>query len=187
MRKILIAAAILSVSFALTSCGGGAGADPKVTLLSFFEALGKKDFEAARKLATADSKSMIDLIETGTNMAKDKPGKDMDKFDKTKMEFGDAIVQGDKATVPVKEKSSGDITNFTLKKESGAWKVAFDKSSMMEMGMDKMKQKDPHAMDSLTQHLDELKNLNTDSIKELMNSGMKSLDSIKAVLKEHGH
>ena len=180
-----MASTLLCAGILLKSCTGGAGSDPKTTLSAFFEALGKKDLDGARKLATADSKSMIDMIAMGMNMSKDKDSHEMEKFDKTKMEFGDALIQGDKATVPVKDKSSGEVTNFTLKKESGAWKVAFDKSSMMEMGMDKMKQKDPGAMDSLSNKLDELKNMNTDSMKEIMQHGMKSLDSVKAILKAH--
>lgn len=183
MKKIFISITILSASFLFESCGGSlGGGDPKLTLLSFFEALSKKDMEGAKKLATADSKSMIDLIETGMKMAKET--KEIDKFDKNKMEFGEAIIDGDKATVPVKEKTSGEMTNFTLKKESGTWKVAFDKTSMMQMGMDKMNEKNPGGMDSLTKQMDQLKNINTDSLKKLMNNGMKSLDSLKEKMKE---
>lgn len=186
MKRLSMVIAILTVSFIIKSCTGGIGGDPKSTLVAFFEALSKKDMEGARKLATADSKSMIDMIEMGMKMSKDsKDSKDMDKFDKTKMEFGEAKIDGDKATVPVKEKQSGELTNFTLKKESGSWKVAFDKASMMQMGMDKMKEKDPGALDSLNSHMDELKKLNVDSIKDLMNNGMKSLDSLKDLMKEN--
>ncbi len=201
MKKLLMAVAILTTVFIVESCqpGAGAGGDPKNTLLAFFDALGKKDIEGAKKLATTDSKSMLDMIQMAMNSAKESPGDDMDKFDKMRMEFGDATIQGDKATVPVKDKKSGEMTSFTLKKESGAWKVAFDKSTMMEMGMNKMKEKNPAALDSLkshlgdlkngsldslSKHLDEIKNINTDSLREIMNNGMKSLDSIKQILKD---
>jgi hypothetical protein len=184
MKKLSAAFALLTVSLLIANCSGSNGSDPKTTLVAFFEALGKKDMEGARKLATADSKSMFDLIEMGTKMAKNAKDMDMEKFDKAKMEIGDAKIEGDKATVPVKEKASGEMTNFILKKESGGWKVAFDKASMMQMGMDKMKEKDPGAMDSLTRHLDDIKKLNVDSLKDLMNNGMKSLDSLKELMKE---
>jgi len=52
------------------------------------------------------------------------------------------------------------------------------------MGMDKMKEKDSGAMDSLNSHLNEIKKLNVDSLKDLMNNGMKSLDSLKDLMKE---
>jgi hypothetical protein len=185
MKKIFMAVAILSASFIIKSCTNGPGGNPKATLVAFFEALGKKDIEGARKLATADSKSMIDMMEMGMKMSKDT--KETDKFDKNKMEFGNATIDGDKATVPVKEKTSGEMTNFTLKKEGGAWKVAFDKASMMQMGMDKMKETNPGAMDSLSKQMDEIKNMNVDSMKDLMNNGMKSLDSLKNLMKEKGN
>ena len=85
MKKLSVALAILTVSFLIVSCSGGSGGDPKATLVAFFEALGKKDMEGARKLATADSKSMIDMIEMGMKMSKDnKDSKEMEKFDELK-------------------------------------------------------------------------------------------------------
>jgi delta 1-pyrroline-5-carboxylate dehydrogenase len=179
MKKLFMAAAILSSVMLFTGCGGSGG-DPKATLTAFFDAMGKKDIEAARKLATADSKSMIDMMEMGLKMAKD--NKETDKFDKSRMEFGDAKIEGDKATVPVKDKTSGESTNFTLKKEDGQWKVAFDKSSIMQMATDKMSEKG--GMDSLTNALDELKNVNIDSVKDGINKGIEALDSAKQVLEK---
>ena len=170
MKKLLMAAVICTGIF-LTGCNSTDTSDPKAVLTSFFDALTKKDIAGARKLATAESKSMLDMMEMGMKMGGDK--KDDGKYDKSKMEFGDAKIEGDKATVPVKDKSSGETTNFTLKKEGGGWKVAFDKSSMMNMGMDKMKEKGMDNMDStinngmdkLKESLDKLK----DATKDLNN------------------
>ncbi len=175
MKKILLA--ILAFS-TLTFIGcNSAGGDPKATLSQFFEALSKKDMEGARKLATKDSKSMIDMMEMGMNMAKDK--KDTEKFDKANMEFGEAKIDGDKATVSVKEKTSGETLNYILKKEDGAWKVAFDKASVMSMGMDKMNEKGINPTDSIGKAMDELKNMDLDSLKDGMKKGMEMLDSAK--------
>jgi hypothetical protein len=118
---------------------------------------------------------MLDMMEMGMNM--DKSSKDNDKYDKSKMEFGDAKIDGDKATIAVKEKGSGETMNFTMKKEKGAWKVAFDKASMMNMGMEKMKEKGMNPVDSLNKAMDDIKNMNTDSLKAGMEEGMKMLDS----------
>jgi hypothetical protein len=156
------------------SCGN-AGGDPKTTLSNFFDALSKKDIATARKFATEESKSMLDMMEMGMNM--DKSSKDNDKYDKSKMEFGDAKIDGDKATIAVKEKGSGETMNFTMKKEKGTWKVAFDKASMMNMGMEKMKEKGMNPVDSLNKAMDDIKNMNTDSLKAGMEEGMKMLDS----------
>ena len=177
MKKILFAIVLLSTSF-LFSCNSG-GDDPKAVLSQFFDALSKKDIAAARKLATEESKSMLDMMEMGMKMSND--SKETEKYDKSKMQFGDAKIEGDKAVVPVKELTSGETLNYTLKKEKGSWKVAFDKSSLMSMGMDKMGEKGTGAADSLSQGLDELKNLNMDSLKDGIN---KSLDSANKELKK---
>src|SRR6185436_19952398 len=132
MKKILLAIVMISSVFYF-SCNSAGSGDPKAVLGQFFDALAKKDIEGARKLATKDSKSMIDMMEMGMKMGGDK--KETEKFDKANMEIGEAKIDGDKAVVPVKEKTSGETLNYTLKKEDGSWKVAFDKASVMSMGM----------------------------------------------------
>ena len=180
MKKMLLAVAV-TVSFLFVGCNGGGG-DPKAVLMAFFEAMSKKDIAGAKKLATKDSEQMFSLMEMGMNMAKDAKNEEMDKFDKAKMEFGETKIEGDKATVAVKEKESGESTNFILKKEGGSWKVAFDKASVMQMGADKMKEKgtDPSAaMDSLNSGLDKLNEMNTDSLAAKMKEGMDKLKELK--------
>lgn len=171
MKKLFFAAAIICAAF-ITSCNS-AGADPKTTLVAFFDALSKKDIDGARKLATTDSKAMLDLIEMGMKMGND--NKDMEKYDKTKVEFGEPKIEGDKAIIPMKDKKSGEGTNFTLKKENGAWKVAFDKATMGGMAMDKMKE----GGDSLSTGLDKLKDVNFDSLGDKMKDAMKGLEKLK--------
>jgi hypothetical protein len=53
-----------------------------------------------------------------------------------------------------------------MKKEDGKWKVAFDKSSVMEMGMEKMKDSKMNMNDTLQNAMDEMKNINMDSLME---------------------
>ena len=86
--------------------------------------------------------------------------------------------------------------NYKMKKESGAWKVAFDKSSLMSMGMDAMNQNSDKLnisdsmraaigelknmpMDSLKSAMEQLKGLNLDSLKDVMKESMKTIDSVK--------
>lgn len=163
MKKLLMAAAVIGSVVFFSSCNSAGSSDPKAVLISFFDALAKKDISAARKYATAESKSMLDMMEMAMKAGGDKE-KD-EKYDKSKMEFGEPKIDGDKATIEVKEKASGEATNFTLKKESGAWKVAFDKASMMNMGMDKMKEKG-------------VDNMDMNSIDSLGNKVQESLDKI---------
>ena len=59
-----------------------------------------------------------------------------------------------------------------------------DMGTMMNIGMQKMKEKGMDgAMDSLRNGLEQLKNINTDSLKELMNKSMQVLDSLKSKIK----
>ena len=58
------------MAFMLVSCGNkAASSDPKVVLKEFFERLSKKDIEGATKLATKDSKSTLDMMKKGLDMA----------------------------------------------------------------------------------------------------------------------
>ena len=117
MKKIFVAVLAFSTIY-LSSCNSGGG-DPKTVLTGFFDAMAKKDFVEARKLATADSKSMLDMMEQGMKMAGNvAEDKTHDKFDKSKMEMGEAKIDGDKATVNVKELKGGESIDFVLKKES---------------------------------------------------------------------
>src|SRR5665647_3871204 len=102
---------------------------------------------------------MLGMIQMGMSMAP-KDVKDT-TYDKSNMEFGDAKIEGDKATVPVKDKKSGGTTNYTLKKEGGAWKVAFDKATMTQMGTDKMKNMN-NGMDKMNNGMDSAKKMMED-------------------------
>jgi Domain of unknown function (DUF4878) len=180
MKKMLLAVTV-TASLLFVSCNAGGG-DPKTVLIAFFDALSKKDIAGAKKLATKESESMIAMMEMGMNMAKDAKNEDMEKFDKARMEFGETKIEGDKATVAVKDKNTGESTNFILKKESGNWKVAFDKASMMQMGTDKMKEKgmDSDAMmDSINSGVDKLKDMNMDSLGDKMKESMEKLKELK--------
>jgi Domain of unknown function (DUF4878) len=183
MKKLLVALFAFSALY-ITSCKSG-GSDPKTVLTSFFDAMGKKDIAAARKLATADSKGMFDLMEMGMKM-KDNTMEDKtdEQFDKTKMEIGEAKIDGDRATVNVKEKKSGESINFVLKKEGGDWKVAMDMATMMTMGAEKMKEKgmNEEQMGDMKEEMEKFKNMSADSLKMMMDKGMQALDSLKGAM-----
>ncbi|MDQ6756724.1 MAG: DUF4878 domain-containing protein [Bacteroidota bacterium] len=165
MKKIILSFATVII-FLLIGCKGG-GSDPKGVLMNFMEALGKKDINTAKKYATKDSESMLGMLQMGMSMAPDSSKDKM--FDKNNFEYGEAVITGDKAIVPVKEKKTGETTNYTLKKESGDWKVAFDKATMMQMGTDKMKSK---GMDM---------NNTMDSASKMLNNMGHMMDSSKSM------
>jgi hypothetical protein len=177
MKKLLFIAFIAATTL-FVSCKSGGG-DPKAVLGQFFDALSKKDMVAARKLSTTDSKQMLDLMEMGM---KSDSKEESAKYDAGKMEFGEAKIDGDKATLPVKDKASGETMNYTLKKEGGAWKVAFDKNSIMSMGMEKMKEEGLNTGDSITNALDQIKSSDLDTLKKGLQEGADALEDAKKEL-----
>lgn len=148
MKKIILSAIIL-LSFGVIGCNSN-GSDPKGVLMSFIDALSKKDIEGAKKYATKDSEAMLGMMQMMMSMAPKDTKEDI--YDKSSMEYGDAKISGDIATVPVKNKKSGETTNYTLKKENGAWKVAFTKDAMP--GGDKMKNMNNNGMDKMNEGMD---------------------------------
>ena len=158
------------------SCSSSPAGNPRDTLSAFFDAMSKKDMETVRKLTTSESKGIIDMMQMGMNMANDNSA--LANYDKANMEIGEAVINGDEATVITKEKTSGESVTFSLKKQEGAWKVAFDMGSMMQMATDKMKKKGV-STDSLKMMMNEMKNLNMDSLQKILKEGIDAPDSSK--------
>jgi len=174
----------------ISGCKSGGG-DPKVVLMNFFDALAKKYFTALKKYTTKDSEGMMNMVQMGMQNMEDKSN-DMMNYRRENIEVGSAVIDGDKATVPVKDKKSGETTDFTLKKESGDWKVAFDKSTLMEMAQKKMKEHGFGGMqrngmnDSLgsinnrsLQNMDSLSKENMEEAQKMMDSANKMLNRAK--------
>lgn len=179
MKKILFIA-FMAATTLFVSCKSGGG-DPKAVLGQFFDALSKKDMGAARKLSTTDSKQMLDMMEIGM---KSDSKEESAKYDASKMEFGEAKIDGDKATVSVKDKASGETMNYTLKKEGGAWKVAFDKTSIMSMGMEKINEEGNNIGDTLTNALDQIESSDLDTLKKGLQERVDALEDAKNRLRE---
>ena len=181
MKKIFTLLSLVMLSVLMPSCTGSAiSGNPNDTLQTFFELLSKKDVEGAGKYATADSKSLLSLLATAFKL--DSGAEKTKQFDKKNMELGKAVINGDLATVPVKDIASGESVDFTLKKEDGAWKVAFDMGTLMQIGMQKMKEKNPAHADSLLKGLAAMKNVNLDSLQNLLKNNTQALDSIKKII-----
>jgi hypothetical protein len=176
MKKTFVKFLALAVIVAgMIACKGGGG-DPKSVAKNFFEALKTMNIDEAAKYATKDSKSMLDLMKMGMNMAP----KNMDslkaEMSKQKIEYSDPVITGDEATLSVtvdgKEK-----TDFKLKKEDGLWKVAFDKNSLMKTGMEKMEEHGASDSD-MKEAQDALNGLNSDSVKNALKEAGETLDSV---------
>ena len=102
MKKIILSAATM-LALCVIGCKTGGG-DPKSVLMSFIDALGKKDINTAKKYATKDSEAMLGMIQMSMSMIPDSAKNKI--YDRNNMEFGEATITGDKATVPVKDKTT---------------------------------------------------------------------------------
>ncbi|HNP54710.1 MAG TPA: hypothetical protein PKK69_08825, partial [Ferruginibacter sp.] len=67
---------------------------------------------------------------------------------------------------------------YTLKKVGGEWKVAFDKNSVMGMGMDKLNEKGVDAGAEINSAMDSLK-MGADSLSKGLEEAKSALDSVK--------
>ena len=108
--------------------------NPAEVLDAFFDALGSQDIPRAKSLSTPDSKDILDMMEQGFKMDTTSSLKNL--YDKSTMKFGDAIINDDLAIIPVTEETSGEVIKYKLKKINGKWKVAFDKSTLTNTGME---------------------------------------------------
>ena len=163
MKKIILLV-ITAFIIILPGCQSGGGGNPKEVLTHFVDALANKNIDEAKKYVTKDSEGMMGMMQMGMQSMQEHEDKMLPK--KENIEIGDAVITGDNATVAVKDKVSGESTDFVLKKEDGNWKVAFDMSTLMEMANKKMKE---HGMG----------NMDMDSMKRGMNE---ALDSINATM-----
>ena len=91
----------ISLLFAalLIGCKGknaASGGDPKSVIIAFFERMSKKDIDGAAKLATKESKSTMDMVKKGMDMA-EKMGEIKEKDgteDFKNMQFGETKIDG---------------------------------------------------------------------------------------------
>ena len=185
-KTIFLVITFLALLF--TGCKSGGGGDPKLVLNKFIDAMAAKNLDEARKYITKDSEGMMGMLEMAmNNMPADAV---QHPFKKENMDLGEAVIDGDNARVPVKEKTSGEVIDFMLKKESGEWKVAFDMSTLMEMGQKKMKEHgnniDMKDMDSMIGNLniDSLQNQLQNVSKEDVEKAKKLMDSASKMLRE---
>ena len=193
MKKILI---LLISAFVLILAGcqsNKTANDPKEVLDHFFEALAKKDVTEARKYVTKDSEGMMGMVEMGMkNVGDSSPAM---IYKKENMIMGDPVINGDRATIGVTDKKTKEETDFVLKKENGDWKVAFDKSTLMEMAREKMKEHglngigmdslniDQADLDSIQKQYNNLDTAEKQKINKIMDSAENILEKMQKNVK----
>lgn len=165
MKKIIFTSLLL-LPFVFNSCQTSS-ADPEEVLTEFFSALYNKNFSAAAKLVTEESKDILVLLEYGT---KTNP-EELDIFNPDKMEMGKAKINGNTAIVTVKENSTSHNLIYTLQKENNKWRVAFNNFPQLEEEPSAAERIDMDA--PIDEVMDKLEEVNFDSIKNSVKEDLK--------------
>ena len=186
MKKMCLPlAATLFTMLAITSCKTAAN-DPKAVAQAFMESIMKKDFDGAAKYATKESQSALEMIKSAMKMAESFGTKEdidiMKDVKNKKITYADAKLDGtDRATVQVLADGKEQMP-LTLKKEDGAWKVAFDKSTLMNTERSNMQNDTKPALQQADSVINNLGTV-SDSINDQLKEAQKSLDSLSKALK----
>jgi flagellar hook-associated protein FlgK len=146
MKTHRIAATCLAVAVVLaaSACSLLNRSTPTATFKSFFEASKKKDVPAMKKALSKGTLDMFDKIAKEQNKTTDDLLKDLDKEDKTEKlpETRNEKINGDTATLEVKNEKTGKWDTLPFAKENGEWKIALDKflEDMMKGFSDKLQE-----------------------------------------------
>lgn len=122
MNRIMTVAALTACVGAMLCFVGCGGGSPDSVAKNVISCLKSADMEGISKYATGDFKKGITLLK---GMMDDAANEKVDEFKKElankKYEIGQAVIDGETATVPVK--IDGEDKPISLIKVDGVWKV----------------------------------------------------------------
>lgn len=115
-RTLKFSAIALAAVMMLWACGGSMTS--KEVGEKFLMAFAKGDLETAKKFATEDAQTSLDLMQGNSEAKKDNPDA---------IVIGDVKEEGDKAVMSYTE--NGKEKTLNLIKENGQWKAAWEKGA----------------------------------------------------------
>lgn len=115
-RSIKFSLIALAAVMILWACGGAPSAAEVGE--KFLNAMAKGDIEGAKKFATKDAQTSLDLMQGNADAKKEKPDV---------IVIGDVKEEGEKATLNYTE--NGAAKTLKLVKEEGEWKAAWEKGA----------------------------------------------------------
>ena len=118
MKKVLFFAFIAIAVISMNTCKSSD--TPDKVAEKFLNHISKKEFAEAKKLATPESATSIDMLESFSKMGGDQPKE-------TKIEDMKCTEDGDKAVCEYKE--DGEEKKLDLVKKEGKWLVEMKKES----------------------------------------------------------
>ncbi|MBC8046362.1 MAG: DUF4878 domain-containing protein [Fimbriimonadaceae bacterium] len=123
MKKVIIPVlAIFAVLFIASCASSGT---PEATVKSFLSAVNDKKWDEAKKYATPESESLLEMIKGFSENAPDSTA--TMKFDVVKDK---TKIEGETAEVTVKDDNEMEMA-YKLKKIDGKWKVDFTMEALM--------------------------------------------------------
>ncbi len=129
MMRIYRAVIIVCCALILAACGAANSAvSPAATLNNFVEASKNKDVETIKKLLSKGSMEAVEKVAAAKNTTVDKilvnnVGASLKELPETRNEK----IEGDTASIEVKNKILDSYETIPFVKEDGVWKIALDK------------------------------------------------------------
>lgn len=100
--------------------------DPTAVLKAFCQRLALKDIDGAAELATKNSAEVLEMMKYAMQASDEMETPSPNPVSEyTDLVFGNAVVDRNKATIPVTNKKINKTIDFLLEKESTGWKVEF--------------------------------------------------------------
>jgi hypothetical protein len=128
-RRINALCAALTVVFTVSACSLLSGSTPTATFKAFYEASKKKDVPGMKKTLSKGTLDMFDKLAKEQNKTTDDMLKDVDKDEKSEKipETRNEKINGETATLEVKNEKTNKWDSLPFVKENGEWKIALDK------------------------------------------------------------
>jgi flagellar hook-associated protein FlgK len=119
----------IAVVVAVSACSLLNRSTPTATFKAFFEASKKKDAAGMKKTLSKGTLDMFDKLAKEQNKSTDDMLKEVDKDDQSEKmpETRNEKIDGDKATLEVKNGKTNKWDTLPFVKENGEWKIALDK------------------------------------------------------------
>jgi hypothetical protein len=128
--KALASAMTIIALFAGAACKKGAGSSPTATFKAYVEAVQHKDTAAVKKTFSKGSLEFFEKAAKAQNKTVDemlKTGLTEEVASASMPEIRNEKIEGDSATLEVKDIKSGKWETVPFVKEDGEWKIALEK------------------------------------------------------------
>lgn len=135
----------IAVVLAASACSLLNRSTPTATFKAFFEASKKKDAAGMKKTLSKGTLEMFDKLAKEQNKSTDDMLKEVDKDDNKSEKMSETRnekINGETATLEVKNDKTGKWDTLPFVKENGEWKIALDKflEDMLKGFSDKLRE-----------------------------------------------